>query len=135
VFAMIISSVGALSAPNRSQVLQAIAQIESGGDYSKPGPSGEVGPYQMMPSTWRDYSNNSPSIARTKEGQVEAIRVAEAHYNQIVKFLDKNNRVVNAYNIALCWNAGTGNFKRGTYSTRHKDYAGRVLYILYDCSK
>jgi hypothetical protein len=66
-----------VSSATAEQIANAIKQIESGGNYSAKGASGEYGAYQFMPATWQSWSKEYQksigqtgfSLAQTPENQ------------------------------------------------------------------
>lgn len=89
---------------NVDDISSTIKQIESGGDYSAKGRSGEFGAYQFMPQTWNQWSQEyaksqgiNQSLAMTPENQDA---VAKFKINQ---WLGKGYSVEE---IPLLWNMG-----------------------------
>lgn len=89
------------------RIADAIKQVESGGNYSARGGSGEFGAYQFMPDTWRDWAQRylgNASAPMTKENQD---KVALAKINELLQ------QGHDAREIALIWNSGTTQEKKG----------------------
>jgi hypothetical protein len=80
---------------------KAIRQVESGGDFSATGRSGEFGAYQFTQPTWnsasKKYGVNTPLSSATKEQQNEVA------YKQIKEWKDSG---YNPGQIASMWNSG-----------------------------
>lgn len=81
-----------------------IRQVESGGNFSARGGSGEFGGYQFMPETWKSWSKTHlgrevPLEQASKELQNEVA------YKQIKYWKDQG---FNPGQIASMWNAGEG---------------------------
>lgn len=89
--------------PQAIALAKAIRQTESGGDWNKPGKSGEWGAYQFTPATWTAYAQetgvNAPFGAATPDQQNEVA------YKMIKKWKDQG---YNVGQIASMWNAGGG---------------------------
>jgi len=95
-------------------ILSTLREIESGGDYRKRGASGEMGAYQFMPGTWRDYSQeyiraNSLPHARLPMSPEWQDKVAGFKVKQL---LDEGRT---PQEIASVWNSGSPQWegKRG----------------------
>lgn len=103
--------------------LYAIAEVESGQCDLAVGTRGEVGRYQMMPATWRQYTN--APLAAAQQYPI-ARSVALQHLAAIAKGVGDD-----PYRCAIAWNRGVG------YAQKHpearSDYAQRVvnLYEVY----
>lgn len=89
--------------PQAVNLAKAIRQVESGGDFSAKGKSGEYGAYQFTPDTWAKQSSeagiNVPLDKSTKEQQNQVA------YTKIKSWKDKG---FNPGQIASMWNAGEG---------------------------
>jgi soluble lytic murein transglycosylase-like protein len=83
------------------QLAAAIKQVETGGNYSAVGKSGEYGAYQFMPGTWASWARQwlgSPDAPPTAENQ-DKVAVSQIQ--------DWLNRGFTPEQIALLWNGGT----------------------------
>lgn len=98
------SSTGGLD-PRAILAAKAIRQVESGGNYSASGKSGEYGAYQFEPSTWDaaapQYGINVPLSQATREQQNE---VAVKTINSWIT----SGKATNIGQVASMWNAGEG---------------------------
>ena len=94
------STTGSLD-PQAVAMAQAIRQVESGGDFSAQGKSGEQGAYQWLPETWNAMSKeagvNVPLAQATPEQQNEVA------YKQIKQWKDQG---YNVGQVASMWNSG-----------------------------
>jgi hypothetical protein len=113
---------------NAKSIASAIKQVESGGNYSAKGGSGEYGAYQFMPSTWSGWAKTYLGNANAPMTQANQDKVAEAKINDLLK------QGYNAKEIALIWNGGTPVVKKGTnkYGVAYDSgaYANKVLSAL-----
>lgn len=89
--------------PGAVNLAKAIRQVESKGNFTAKGKSGEHGAYQFMPDTWKAYSAeagiNVPLEQATPEQQNEVA------YKKIKQWKDQG---LNVGQIASSWNAGPG---------------------------
>lgn len=110
--------------------LRAIREVE-GWKPDRRGSNGEVGPYQVIPAVWFQHSRASLVVA--DQGTSECFRVAMLHLDWCRIQLRKLGYIETAYSLALIWNGGLTDFRRGS-SERVKDYAERVsnIYSSYE---
>lgn len=107
--------------------LYAIRVVESGNRYDCPaGPYGEQGPYQFRRAVWRQYTSEPFYRART----AFADRVAQRHYEWIVRLLRSRGVRPSDYAVAAAWNGGVGAVIRGRIPAATRDYAARVVNIV-----
>ena len=114
---------------NEEKILRCIAERESNNRYWVPGAAGERSVYQISHVVWIRYSSMPFEKASTKEGQVEAHRVAMAHLNHLIAFLRQNQVVVNVFYLALLWNAGETKWLNNSMSMKNYRYALEVEQI------
>ncbi|MCW5547594.1 MAG: hypothetical protein KIT44_01380 [Opitutaceae bacterium] len=107
----------------RAEVLLAIHWVENPRNVTKPGPKGELGPYQFREPTWRMHTQAPFRRALDRE---QAATVARRHYDWIVRGLVRNGLPVTPYNIALAWNGGLSATVRGRVPAAAHRYAERV---------
>jgi hypothetical protein len=114
---------------NAESIANAIKQVESQGNYQARGGSGEIGAYQFMPNTWKQWAgeflgnSNAPMTAQNQD------YVAMAKISQLIE------QGYSPAEIALIWNGGTPKIKRGVnkYGVAYDSgaYANKVLSQLY----
>ena len=111
-----------------SKIANAIKQVESGGNYSVKGASGESGAYQFMPATWKSWAKQYLGDANAPMTQANQDKVATS------KIQDLLNQGYNAQQIALIWNGGQPVVKKGVnkYGVKYDSgsYANKVLAAL-----
>ncbi len=107
----------------RAEVLLAIHWVENPRNVTKPGPKGELGPYQFREPTWRMHTKAPFRRALDRE---QAETVARRHYDWIVRGLVRNGLPVTPYNISLAWNGGLSATVRGRAPAAAHRYAERV---------
>jgi hypothetical protein len=123
------TAAGFLSVPLQSQAasrwetLEAIHWIENPHNSPRPGPHGELGPYQFLESTWRMYTDLPFERALDRTASDE---VAVRHYEWLKSALVRNGVEPTPFNIGLAWNAGIGSVLRGKAPSASRDYATRV---------
>ncbi len=107
------------------KIASAIKQVESGGDYTVRGGSGEFGAYQFMPSTWKSWAGKYLGNSNAPMTQSNQDKVAE------MKIADLQRQGYNAREIALIWNGGEPKVKKGVnkYGIAYDSgaYANKVL--------
>ena len=111
----------------RSDVLDAIHQVENPNNSLRIGRRGELGPYQFRPVVWNTYSQKPFSLAAD---QAEAQLVAELHFEWIKRGLERNKLEVTPYHIGLVWNAGLHATLNNRASATSKYYAERVANLV-----
>lgn len=120
-----ISAFNSAGNASASTIANAIKKVESGGNYSAKGQSGELGAYQFMPDTWRQWAGEflgNPNAPLTQRNQDF---VAQSKINQLVL------QGYTPEQIALIWNAGTPVRRSGVnkFGVRYDSgaYADKVL--------
>jgi hypothetical protein len=121
--ALLFIGVNAVHASIRWATLEAIHQLENPRDLTKPGPFGELGPYQFRSSTWRMHTKTPFERALDRQ---TSDTVAVQHYEWIKRGLEEAHVAVTPYNIALAWNGGLSAVIAGTSPRVAHDYASRV---------
>lgn len=101
------------------RVLDAIAKVETGVSPDAIGQQGERSRFQIMPATWARFSRESQHTATLYETK----RVARRVLAEIEKVHRRRGLRVDAYGLALGWNAGPWARK---YTGATLDYAERV---------
>lgn len=124
VLSVVVESVEA--SPERAATLEAIRLIENPRNLSRPGPSGELGPWQFQADTWRMHTKRPFADALDRE---EAFRVACLHYDWICRGLAKAKKPQDAYHVALAWNSGLYAVLRGQSPARAHRYAERAANL------
>ncbi|HWL16959.1 MAG TPA: hypothetical protein VNR00_15230 [Opitutus sp.] len=118
-----------IAATPRQDVLEAIQAVENPTNTDRPGPRGELGPYQFRVSTWRMHSTSPFRHALETDA---AHDVAVRHYEWIRRGLIRNGLEPSCYNIALAWNSGLSAVVRGRAPAVARDYAQRVTNLVKD---
>jgi len=116
----------------RWETLQAIHWVENPYSSPKPGPDGELGPYQFRERTWRMHTKAAFSRALDRE---HADEVAVKHYDWIKRGLVRAGMEVTPYNIALAWNGGLSATVSGRAPAAAHDYADRVSNLATQLSE
>jgi len=106
-------------------ILQAIAQVESNGQYWRIGKHREKTKYQFVESTWYQYSDVPFFFIEQGHYEKESDVVAYKHLAKIKQFLSARNQC-SVKNIAFIWNAGFGAYKRGKLPNSTKRYMQKV---------
>jgi len=117
----------AAAAVDLPRFLDATRAIENW--HGRDGAAGELGPYQVRPSTWRQHMGTLPaSYAREEQWGRECARrhVAWLQARLVAAGIDPN-----AFNLALAYNAGDGAVLRGRAPVIAYQHATRVqaLYL------
>lgn len=115
---------------NLVRVTEAIRTVENW-DGKSVGKSGELGPYQILPSVWKQFSQKPLSWAYSEfpEAKAEQTRVANALVSWIFLRLPLLNYKRSAYSIGLVYCAGYENARNNTISRAKHDYADRVYNV------
>ncbi len=100
---MLCLGVVAVGATERAAILEAIRNLENPRNLTRPGPRGELGPYQFRAATWRMHTSLPFAQAIDRE---TSDRVAEQHYEWLRRGLLAAGMPVSPYNIGLAWNGG-----------------------------
>ena len=112
-------------------LLEAIAQVETGGNDRAVGRNGEVSRYQILPSVWREYSTGWKYSNRSA-----ADKVAQKHLDWIsATFLSLAGRKPTNWDLAACWNGGLSAYSRVRFTPSAvplsvKNYAARVCNLI-----
>lgn len=106
-------------ADHYDRILEAIAKAETGLTPDAIGQRGERSRYQIMASTWVRFSQEDQPSA----SHAETTRVARRVLAEIEKVHRRRGLRVDAYGLALGWNAGPWARK---YTAATRDYAERV---------
>jgi hypothetical protein len=107
-----------------SALLRAISEVESNGNDSAVGLRGERSKFQIMESTWYDYSNLN---FRTNCRGLVALLVAEKHLEFLKRSLGSN-----PYWLAIGWNSGVNSaryFQDASHTSLSHKYAQRVVNL------
>jgi hypothetical protein len=110
-------------AEQRWETLEAIHWVENPSNTTKPGPLGELGPYQFREVTWRMHTRKPFRCALDRTA---ADAVAVMHYEWIKRGLEQAGVPATTYNIAMAWNGGLRATIRGQAPPAARDYAERV---------
>lgn len=127
VFGFALFGLSAASASEmRWATLEAIHKLENPRNLTRPGPHGELGAYQIRPSTWRMHTKTPFYKANSRaESDVVAVR----HYEWIKDGLTRNGVSATPYNIALAWNGGLSAAINGKSPRVAHDYAKRATNL------
>jgi hypothetical protein len=123
---------GDLLASDRWETLQAINLVENPRNSVKPGPHGELGPYQFLEKTWRMHTKVPFSLAVERE---HADKIAVVHYEWLKKGLERNGMAATPYNIAMAWNAGLSAVINGRIGNGTRGYARQVVNLVEDLNR
>jgi hypothetical protein len=107
----------------RWATLEAIHQLENPHNSPRPGPFGELGPYQFRSSTWQMHTSTPFSRALDRQTSDE---IAVRHYEWLKRGLEAAKVPATPYNIALAWNGGLSAAIAGSSPRVAHDYARRV---------
>lgn len=119
-------SAGAAGAADRTATLEAIRNLENPRSVTRPGPRGELGPYQFRADTWRMHTTVPFAEANDR---ATADRLAILHYEWIRRGLEKAKIPATPYHIALAWNGGLAAAVRGTAPRAAHRYAERAANL------
>lgn len=113
-------------------LLAVFAQMETPrGIPTHPGAAGETGRWALTPAVRHDRGIEI-LIAGTK---LNDENIARAQILWIAKRLEAHHRPVNAFNVALAWNAGVTAEIQGTAPNRAYDYAARASALAEDAER
>lgn len=130
--AFVLFASGRLFGSDRWETLQAIHWVENPRNSPKPGPHGELGPYQFRERTWRMHTDMPFSLAIQRE---HADKVAVIHYEWLRRGLERNGIAPTPYNIAMAWNAGLSAVVNGRIGSRTRTYAQQVENLVHDLNR
>ena len=102
--------------------LESIAEVENSA--GKIGKKGEMTPWQIMPTTWAEYTIEPIETAPPQVQAKVALRILR-HFSAI---LTNRGLIPAPYALALAWNGGPN---RNAWPTSTHAYAKRVLAV-YD---
>jgi len=132
VLTLVGQALGAAETISRGHTLEAIHAVENPHDSRRPGPRGELGPYQFREKTWRMHTTLPFARALDREA---SDAVARRHYDWVCRQLRRHGFPVTPYTIALAWNAGVTATVRGRVPHASRDYAARVEAIAGELSQ
>jgi hypothetical protein len=113
-------------ASERWATLEAIHQLENPRNTSRPGPRGELGPYQFRSGTWRMHTK--VPFERALDRKTSDL-VAVRHYEWLKQNLERARLPATPYNIALAWNSGLAAAIDGRSPAVAHDYASRAARL------
>ena len=122
----LLATLSDLQAAGRETVLEVIRNLENPRNLSRPGPRGELGPYQFRVDTWRMHST-APFSRALDRGAAE--EVAVRHYEWIRRGLEKAGMTASPYNVALAWNGGLAATVGGRAPRAAHRYAERAANL------
>ena len=117
----IVLNIPAPAPVDEARMLWALVQVENW-DGRTAGRSGEWGPLQIKPATWRQFSKVPQRRATVEEVQ----RVALCHLRNCTDGLRRTGLPVTPYWVALVWRAGLRNLQRHTVKREWRNYAERA---------
>jgi hypothetical protein len=110
----------------RLATLEAIHHLENPRNLTRPGPCGELGPYQFRLATWRMHTALPFSQAIDRE---ISDQVAVRHYAWLERGLVSARMPATPYNIALAWNGGLSAAVAGRSPRAAHRYAERAANL------
>lgn len=116
ILGILLTAVTARADLNKEAFLNAIRQVESGGDDMAIGHNGERGAYQFNKATWQMHTKEGHRAAHDPNW---ALTIAFSHLDWLIARVGTDPA-----KLAIAWNGGVGAVKRPT--KKHKDYARRV---------
>lgn len=125
VFVLFFTLAGAV-ASTRQATLEAIHHLENPRNLTRPGPRGELGPYQFRVTTWRMYTS-APFTQALDRPTSDLIAVQ--HYEWLKSGLESARMPVTPYNIALAWNGGLAAAIAGRSPRVAHNYAERAANL------
>jgi Transglycosylase SLT domain len=114
------------SVEEREAFLQAVAQVETGGNPRAVGRFGERGLYQFGRDTWRRYTSRSFYDAHSP---AVAHEIAVRHFDWLYQRVVDEGRRPTPYIMAVAWNGGLGRALSGRMPKSTRDYAARVTNV------
>lgn len=126
---LVTVSAAVTSASDRWETLEAIHWVENPTMSTKPGPHGELGPYQFRRATWHMHTQQPFHLALDR---AEADKIAVKHYEWIRRGLERRGLPVTPYNVALAWNAGLGAVVNDKVPASARHYGSRVANLVDD---
>jgi len=122
IFALILLHSAAFADIDSTKMVESIRVVENS---TRVGRAGERGPWQILPSVWKQYSKTSQQSASIAEQK----RVVLAHIKWIREQLKTINLPDTPRSIALVWGAGFENVRRESINPAKLDYADRAQNI------
>ncbi len=122
----VLAAVPAARASERWATLEAIHQLENPRNSSRPGPFGELGPYQFREEVWRMHTSAPFRRALDRNASDQ---VAVKHYEWIKAQLHNHGVPATPFNIALAWNGGIGAAVGEHPPAEAVDYATRAANL------
>jgi hypothetical protein len=113
-------------ASERWATLEAIHQLENPNNSTRPGPCGELGPYQFREVVWRMHSS-APFRRALDRGAADVVAVK--HYEWIRAQLLNHGIEPTPYLVALAWNGGIGAALASRPPPAAVDYATRAASL------
>jgi hypothetical protein len=129
--ALLFIAVATAQASIRWATLEAIHQMENPRNLTRPGPFGELGPYQFRSSTWQMHTKTP--FERALDRQTSDM-IAVRHYDWLKRHLEEAHVPATPYNIALAWNGGLNAAIAGSAPRIAHDYAARVANLTAELS-
>jgi hypothetical protein len=110
------------------QIADAIKKVESNGNYSAKGGSGESGAYQFMPGTWASWSSDYASQVLKKS--VSSLPMTPENQDAVAKWKIQSwyNKGYTAEQIAAAWNAGEGSVANDAWKSKIGTNSKGVFY-------
>lgn len=122
VLALLLHPLMMMASPkyDENRLLAAIAIVENSPNMI--GLRGERSVYQILPSTWRQYSRIPIHNATAEEQHQVALSILRGFHQRLVR----RGIVPDVYNLALAWNGGPN---ASRYKPSTINYAHRVLNV------
>jgi hypothetical protein len=110
------------------QIAEAIKKVESNGNYSAKGGSGENGAYQFMPGTWQSWSSDYASQVLQKS--VAQLPMTPENQDAVAKWKIQTwyDKGYTPEQIAAAWNAGEGSVANDAWKNRVGTNSKGVYY-------
>ena len=113
--------------PDREAILYAIHSLENPRNLTRPGPRGELGPFQFRAGTWRMHTTLPFSEALDRS---VSETIAIKHLEWLKRGLQAARMPVTVYNLALAWNSGLSATIRGKSPSKAHWYAERAVNLV-----